>query len=213
MDDKTRVVKRGSPSPPFDVHCPLLSLPYALGITVDTIPAKTPYVFANDRLKNHWRQALVDLKEMKIGICWGGDSEHARNNDRSASLELFGALRDLPGVQWISLQKGAPRREPVPARFNLIDMTDELRDFADTAALIANLDLVISVDTAVAHLAGALGKPVWTLISYAPDWRWLLDRDDSPWYPSMRLFRQRMRRDWVEVMGRVRSALEAMLNR
>ncbi|HEX5245090.1 MAG TPA: glycosyltransferase family 9 protein, partial [Tepidisphaeraceae bacterium] len=144
---------------------------------------------------------------MKVGLCWGGDSEHTRNRDRSASLELFGILRDLPGVHWVSVQKGAPRREPVPDGFNLIDMTDQLRDFADTAALIANLDLVISVDTAVAHLAGALGKPVWTLISYAPDWRWLLDREDSPWYPTMRLFRQRMRRDWVEVMQRVREAL------
>jgi len=213
MNDKIRVVARGKPSPPFDVHCPLLSLPYALGITVDTIPGKTPYVFANESLRSRWRQALVDLKGMKVGICWGGDSEHTRNSDRSASLELFGALRDLAGVDWVSLQKGAPRREPMPAGFDLIDMTDELHDFADTAALIANLDLVISVDTAVAHLAGALGKAVWTLVSYAPDWRWLLDREDSPWYPTMRLFRQRTRRDWAEVLGRVHAALEEFLNR
>src|SRR6185312_12417394 len=112
MNDKIRVVARGKPSPPFDVHCPLLSLPYALGITVDTIPGKTPYVFANESSENHWRQKLVDLKGVKIGICWGGDCEHTRNSDRSASLELFGALRDLPGVHWVSLQKGAPRREP-----------------------------------------------------------------------------------------------------
>lgn len=213
MNDQIRVVPRGTPSPPFDVHCALLSLPYALDITIDTIPGKTPYVFADENLRNHWQAAFSGLKGMKIGICWAGDSGHARNRDRSASLELFGALRDLPGVHFASLQKGAPGREPVPAGFKLIDMTDQLRNFADTAALIANLDLVISVDTAVAHLAGALGKPVWTLVSYAPDWRWLLDREDSPWYPTMRLFRQRTRRDWSEVMGRVRSALEQLLTR
>ena len=211
IEGATRVVQRESPAPPFDVHCSLLSVLYALNITVDTIPGNAPYLFADETLKDRWRKLLAGLEGMKIGICWAGDSSHLRNRDRSASLEMFALMRDLPGVHWVSLQKGSPACEPVPTGFKLIDMTDQLHDFANTAALIANLDLVISVDTAVAHLAGALGKPVWTLVSFAPDWRWMLDREDSPWYPTMRLFRQRTRRDWSEVIGRVRIALEHIL--
>lgn len=211
MDGGTRVVPRGSPAPPFDVHCSLLSVLYALGITVDTIPGNAPYVFADENLQSRWREALAGMKGMKVGICWAGDSSHLRNRDRSASLELFAGLRDLRGVHWVSLQKGSPGREPVPPGFDLIVMTEQLHEFADTAALIANLDLVISVDTAVAHLAGALGKPVWTLLPFFPDFRWLLDRDDSPWYPTMRLFRQQTGRDWAGVLERVRTALEALL--
>ena len=213
MNVGTRVVPRGTPSPTFDVHCPLLSIPYALGITIETIPDKTPYLFADETLQKRWREALAGMEGMKIGICWAGDSSHLRNRDRSASLELFSGMRDLRGVHWVSLQKGQPSHEPVPFGFNLIAMTDQLHDFADTAALIANLDLVISVDTAVAHLAGALGKPVWTLLSFFPDWRWMLDRDNSPWYPTMRLFRQRTRGEWAEVMGRVRDSLMALLQK
>ena len=213
MDGGTRVVPRESPAPPFDVHCSLLSVLYALKITADTIPGNAPYLFADESLKDRWRKLIDGLEGMKIGICWAGDSSHTRNRDRSASLEMFALMRDLPGVHWVSLQKGQPGREPVPRGFNLVNMTDRLHDFADTAALIANLDLVISVDTAVAHLAGGLGKPVWTLVPFKPDWRWMLDREDSPWYPTMRLFRQRTRRDWSEVIGRVRVALEQILSR
>ena len=140
----------------------------------------------------------------KVGIAWQGNPDHRRDRQRSAPLQAFEPLAEIPGVRLVSLQKG-PGREQLPQladRLNLLDLTDQVEDFADTAALMSHLDLVITIDTAVAHLAGALGIPVWLAIQFLPEWRWLLEREDSPWYPSMRLFRQTAWGHWAGVFER-----------
>ncbi len=203
------VVGAGEPPPDCDVHCPLLSLPLVFGTRMETIPAAIPYLKADGELSRHWAGRLADSAGKKTGIVWAGSAGYANDRGRSLDLSLLGPLANVQGVRLYSLQKGqAARQLSYPPRgMELADHTAQLNDFADTAALIANLDLVISVDTAVAHLAGALGKLVWVLLPYSPDWRWLLDREDSPWYPTMRLFRQKSLGNWTEVIERVAQAL------
>ena len=187
------------PLPEFELHCPLLSLPGVMHTTLTTIPAAIPYLSCDDASMEKWRVRLSDQPTaLKIGIVWAGNPGHTRDLERSIPLAAFAPLAELKNVRLFSLQKGersADVRTP-PSGLEVVDYTAELYDFADTAALIANLDLVIAADTAVAHLAGALGKPVWVLLPVAPDWRWMLDREDSPWYPTMRLFRQTHWGDW-----------------
>jgi tetratricopeptide (TPR) repeat protein len=184
--------------PPFDVQCPLGSLPGIFGTTLENIPADVPYLFADPALADRWKGRVPHDGRIKIGLVWSGKAEFKDNAARSMRLEDLAPLGRVPGTWFCSLQKGPAASEAVerPAGLAITDWTAELQDFADTAALIANLDLVICSDTAVAHLAGAMGKPVWLLLSFVPDWRWLLDRDDSPWYPTMRLFRQEKLGDW-----------------
>jgi tetratricopeptide (TPR) repeat protein len=186
------------PLPPFDVQCPLMSLPHVLGTTLQTIPANVPYVFADPELVERWRQRIRRDERIKVGLCWWGNPTHTDDRTRSFSLEVLGPLGDVPGVWYCSLQKGDAARQAAgeSAGLRMADWTADLSDFADTAALVANLDLVISCDTAVAHLAGAMGKPVWLLLPFAADWRWMENRHDSPWYPTMRIFRQTKRGDW-----------------
>ena len=204
-----RVIKNGDPIPRFDAHCPLLSLPRAFGTTLDSIPASVPYLTADPAAALDWAKRLADRPGKKVGIVWAGRAGYVGDRTRSLSLTTLAPLACASGITWYSLQKGyaAAQISDAPQGMELIDRTAELNDFADTAALIANLDLVISVDTAVAHLAGAMGKSVWTLLPYAPDWRWLLNRDDSPWYPTMRLFRQQRPGDWGEVIQRIAESL------
>ena len=200
--------------PPFDVHCPLLSLPMVFGTTLETIPAKIPYLFADSALSQEWAGRLSAADKFRVGIVWAGAAGNTNDRNRSLTLSLLKPLANISGVSWVSLQKGEAAQQaanPSPG-MELIDYTSELNDFADTAALISNLDLVITADTAAAHLAGAMGKPVWMLIPYAPDWRWLLERDDSPWYPTMRLFRQKKAADWGDVVERVGHALHERLS-
>jgi len=208
MSEQCQIVVRGSPLPAFDLHCPLLSLPLVFGTTLENIPNTVPYLYADVREAKRWRRRLEDqLPIMKIGLVWEGNLKPNRN--RAIRLSGLAPLGQVSGVRFYSLQKGeaaAQARTP-PTGMELVDWTDELKDFADTAALIANLDLVITVDTAVAHLAGAMGKPVWTMLSFVADWRWLLQREDSPWYPTMRLFRQSVIGDWDSVIKRVVAAL------
>ena len=192
----------------------MLSLPRAFGTTLASIPRNVPYLQADAREVEKWRGRLAeDASSIKVGLSWAGRPEHKNDRNRSMPLARFAPLAQVPGVRFYSLQKGeaAAQAKAPPAGMELIDWTEELNDFADTAALIANLDLVISVDTAVVHLAGAMGKPVWTLLPFAPDWRWLLDRQDSPWYPTMRLFRQPSIGDWDSVMQRVAGALSELV--
>jgi hypothetical protein len=167
-----------------------------------------PYLRADEIKARQWTQRLEDFRGMKIGIAWAGSRRHLLDRQRSMPLAAFAPLANIEGITLFSLQKGETASESSQplAEMNVIDHTSELADFADTAALIQNLDLVISVDTAVAHLAGAMGKPVWVLLPFAPDWRWMLGRDDSPWYPTMRLFRQKIAGDWNDVIGRVAEA-------
>jgi Flp pilus assembly protein TadD len=187
----------------IDVHCPLMSLPGIFHTTLETIPNHVPYLFADPGLGADWRQRLSSDHRKKVGIVFAGSSSHIHDRLRSMPVEMLAPLDELKEICFISLQKGAPAANLRKAPLAMMDWTDELHDFADTAALIDNLDLVISVDTAVAHLAGAMGKPVWLLLQAIPDRRWMLDREDSPWYPSMKLLRQPARGDWASVVRRV----------
>jgi len=201
-----QVVVRGEKLPEFDVHCPLLSLPLALDTTLETIPAKVPYIKSDASLTEKWKDKIkYDNSGIKIGIVWAGNPGFKQNCYRNIPLEIIALLSLVPGVTLYSLQMGKEAQEAKnpPDGLKLIDLTEDIHDFSDTASLIENLDLIVSVDTAVAHLAGALGKPVWTLLAFSPEWRWLLNREDSPWYPTMRLFRQSSPRDWRTVIDRV----------
>jgi len=246
--------------PNFDVHSPLLSLPRAFGTTLNSIPAKVPYLFSDPTLSEPWRARLAAYPPaLNVGLVWAGSPTHTNDRNRSMKLADLAPLLRLGGVRFFSLQIGdaASQIKTLPEGTELIDWTDELNDFADTAALIANLDLVISIDTAAAHLAGAMGKPVWLMLPFAPDWRWMEAREGnppsdsppsalpnpspfprshpssvcpsvpsclssspaqlissstalapaSPWYPTMRLFRQPSAGDWTSVVADVASAL------
>jgi len=205
-----QVVTTGELLPEFDVHCPLQTLPLLLGTTLESIPREIPYLYAEAAASADWAQRLRGAAcRLKVGLVWGGNTRNINDHNRSIPLAALGPLAQVPGVVFVSLQTGDPAEQAKnpPAGMPLLDWTQELQDFADTAALIANLDLVIAVDTAVAHLAGAMGKPVWVLLPVAPDWRWLLAREDSVWYPTMRLFRQAKAGEWGDVVARMGAAL------
>ena len=192
--------------PVSDYQVPLLHLPAILGTRVENIPAHVPYLFADPDLVREWALKLaIPKSHLKVGIAWRGSPEHRNDRQRSIDPAELSALAGVPGTSFISLQQGLS--DGVRGQLPFVPLGRELNDFADTAALMSNLDLVISVDTAVAHLAGAMAVPVWTLLAYNPDWRWMLGRDDSPWYPGMKLFRQEHRGDWGSVMRRVRDQL------
>jgi tetratricopeptide (TPR) repeat protein len=204
-----QVIGAGDPLPPFDWHCPLMSLPLALGTTANNIPSNVPYIRSSPSRVAMWRERLGDATKPRVGVAWTGNA--SRFNDRHRSLALAQLEPFLPdGVEWISLQKDVREADLGTLRScnKIRHFGDELVDFAETAALVELLDLVITVDTSVAHLAGAMGKPTWVLLSFNADWRWLRDREDSPWYPTVRLFRQPIAADWESVMGRVREELE-----
>ena len=190
----------------------MLSLPMILGTTLDTIPSGVPYIRADPVGAEIWRQRIGEVKELRIGINWAGRAEHGNDNNRSIQLAALAPLAGVEGVRFYSLQKDkrAEFSQGWPKEIELTDWTDDLKDFADTAALVANLDLVITVDTAVAHLAGAMGKPTWVLLPFVPDSRWMLERNDSPWYPTMRLFRQTARGDWEVPLRSITSAVREL---
>jgi tetratricopeptide (TPR) repeat protein len=203
---------------PFDVHSPIMSLPHALGTTWQTIPANVPYIHAHKELARIWGERLASIcapesnaatPPRNVGLVWAGSPDHVHDNRRSIALAQLAALSSVPNVIFHSLQKGNRAADAIspPSGMKLVRHDADLNDFADTAALISQLDLVIAVDTAVAHLAGAMGKKVWVLIPFVPDWRWMSGRDDSPWYPTMRLFRQQIEGDWAGVAHRVANSL------
>jgi tetratricopeptide (TPR) repeat protein len=210
-----KIVARGEELPEFDVQCPLLSLPLVFDTTLDTIPAKIPYIASDTLLIKRWKEKIRNANsKIKIGLAWAGNPGFKQNRYRNCPLEKFSPLLRLHGAAFYSLQKGEEAKEAknLSNDMKIVDYTDEFRDFSDTAAFIHNLDLIISVDTAVAHLAGALGKSVWTLLPFSPEWRWLLDREDSPWYPSMKLFRQPLMGDWGSVMKQVAAELQKIID-
>jgi tetratricopeptide (TPR) repeat protein len=211
------IVSRGDPLPDFDLHCPLLSLPLAFGTQLETIPAQTPYLSAPGNKVSAWRDRLGRHDRPRIGLVWAGDPRKrvpgANRIDRQRSLafDQLAPLLQVGGCEFYSLQKGddaVAQLRNSALNHRVIDWSADFHDFSDTAALIENLDLIIAVDTAVAHLAGALGKPLWLINRYNTCWRWLLDRDDSPWYPTARIFRQDETRAWDHVMTRVQAALQ-----
>lgn len=207
-----------SSTPAFDLHCPLGTLPLAFGTRLDTIPLAQCYIPTppEGRVKA-WQERLEDRlgprTRFRVGLVWAGNPDHKNDHNRSMALCTLAPLLDC-GVQFVSLQKGVRDQDRafLAERHDIVDLTEHLTDFSETAALMSCLDLVISVDTSVAHLAGALGVPVWTMLPFNPDWRWLLNRSDSPWYQSMRLFRQPKRGDWASVVDDVRRELESLVS-
>jgi len=190
----------------FDLAVPLLSLPHIFGTTLRTIPAGVPYLTVDAHSIAAWQRKMnCPRTNLRIGLVWGSNPAYSFAQIRDCGLKAMSPLASIPGVTFYSLQKGEASQQTntPPPGMRLINLTNDIEDFADTAALIMNLDLVVSVDTAVAHMAGALGKPVWTLLPAACEWRWLLARNDTPWYPTMRLFRQSTPGDWGSVMAAV----------
>lgn len=205
-----RILPQHSVLPPIDFHCPLMSLPAVLGTTLETLPAQVPYLHATPEAIQRWK-ARLGSDGLKVGIAWSGNPKHGNDRNRSLSLSTFSAA-DAEGCRFFTVQPHMRDgdREVLAAWTRAEDVGRDLRDFADTAGLMAALDLVITVDTSVAHLAGALGKPVWVLLPYGPDWRWMLERTDSPWYPTARLYRQPTVGDWANVLARVKADLAAL---
>jgi hypothetical protein len=206
------VVIQGQPLPDFDLHCPLMSLPQAFGSTLETIPADVPYLRAPPKHVEKWRQRLPQTHAFKIGINWAGNPNFKHDQSRSIGLRRMLPLLACGDVQFFSLQKELrPGDAEILHKYpQITPLGGEIDSFADTAAIVSSLDLVISSDTSVVHLAGALGQRVWVLLQFVPDWRWLLDREDSPWYPTARLFRQTVRDDWAGVVDRVRTAVDRL---
>ena len=202
----TRAIPEGSPIPPFDVQAPLMSLPAIFETTLATVPAEVPYVRVGEERRQYWQQQLAGLSGFKIGIAWQGNPKHKSDRKRSVALQEFAPLANVPGVQLLSLQKHAGTEQLEHATFPVMDLCSGL-GLVETAAVIQNLDLVISIDSAIAHLAGALAVPVWVALAASADFRWMLDREDSPWYPTMRLFRQSPTGGWQPVFARMAEAL------
>jgi tetratricopeptide (TPR) repeat protein len=204
----TAVVSRGDPLPDFDLHCPLASLPLAFATRLETIPSNIPYLSVPEAYSEKWEQRLPKSASPRVGITWAGNPNFINDHNRSIALHALLPLLDAKAT-FVSLQKDVrpDDAEVLKERSDILQFGAAIKDFADTAALVSRLDLVISVDTGVAHLAGALARPVWVLLPFIPDWRWLLDRNDSPWYPTARLFRQDDRREWDGVIQRVQDAL------
>jgi Tfp pilus assembly protein PilF len=211
MNSVTRVVVRGEPLPHFDFHCPVMSVPLAFKTTLDTIPADVPYLKVPSNRLQKWDR-LSRRQGFRVALAWAGSATHKQDQLRSISLqELAPVIAGARSVEWFSVQRELRKgdAELLDKLPNVLRLGEELEDFADTAAVLSYADLVVTVDTAVAHLAGGLGRPVWVLVQHSPDFRWLLDREDSPWYPTLRIFRQDQARDWSGVVARVAMALES----
>ena len=198
----------------FDLYTSVMDLPGIFGTTEEMIPASVPYLHADPVKAQYWREKL-DGPDFKVGIVWAGSSRHPNDRNRSCRLEDFAPLRQIKGVRLYGLQKGksACQVDELAGQFEMENLAEHFADFTDAAAAIENLDLIISVDTAALHLAGAMGKPVWALLAFAPDWRWMLERTDSPWYPTMRLFRQRKWGDWESVFRACANQLQVLVSR
>jgi len=211
VDGVAMCVEKGTSPPPFDLHCSLMSLPLAFGTVADSIPAEMPYLSpALDHQR--WRERFAGLRAPRVGLVWSGNPNHINDHRRSMAFAQLAPLFDLP-MTFVSLQKGArpADRQALAQHPRVLDLDCEIENFTDTASVLSCLDVVVSVDTSVVHLAGAMGRPVWVMLPYTPDWRWLLERTDSPWYPTMRLFRQDASRDWSRVIGEVKAALQGLL--
>lgn len=204
------IATRGDLPPAFDVHCELMSLPMVTKLAMDDLPGPMPYLSPDPKRVEIWRKRLASLPRPLVALVWAGSPTHANDANRSMRLADFVPLASL-GLTFLAVQKGPAVKQATGApgglKVELLD--DRIKDFDDTAAILTVADLLISVDSAPVHLAGALGRPAWVLLPFVPDWRWLLDRDDTPWYPSLRLFRQNSPGDWGAVMEQVRDALAA----
>jgi Flp pilus assembly protein TadD/ADP-heptose:LPS heptosyltransferase len=202
------------PSVDFDVYASLLDMPSLFGTTLETVPAEVPYIYADPTKAESWHAVLAG-PEFKVGIVWAGSSMHGNDRYRSCRLEYFAPLAKVDGVRLYGLQKGdaAAQMDELAGTVSVVNISKRFEDFTDTAAAIESLDLVISVDTSVLHLAGAMGKSTWALLPYAPEWRWMLNRLESPWYPTMKLFRQETWNGWESVFRRVAEELHVMASK
>jgi hypothetical protein len=208
MEGISKLIAQGEDLPPFDYQCPLMSLPLAFKTSIETVPATAAYLHCDNTIKEQWCTRLGQRRRPRIGLVWSGNPQNTI--DRHRSIRLADWQPHLPSeYQYFCLQRPVRREDqPVLDSSSLIfSFEDEMLDFANTAALCKCLDLVISVDTSIAHLSGALGQRTWLLLPYTPDWRWMLERSDSPWYPSMTLYRQKVPGDWNDVFSRVAAAL------
>jgi hypothetical protein len=199
---------RGELPPPFDVYCEMMSLPMTMRLQLSDLPGTIPYLSAEPDRLAYWKDKLKDYPRPLVALVWAGRPTHTNDANRSMKLEMLAPLA-IPGVTFVSIQKGPTEGAALnpPPGMNLISLSPSIRDFEDTAAILSLADLLISVDSSPVHLAGALNRPAWVMLPRLPDWRWLLNRDDTPWYPSVRLFRQQKPQDWAEVVGRIASEL------
>lgn len=217
VEGVAQMVPEGGPFPAFDAHIPPIAMPPLFGAALADVPWSGPYIHADAGRVEQWaaRVAAAAPRPRKVGLVWTGNPANLGNRERSLTLQQLAPLAELPDISFFSLQKGAgdlARPGAVPEGMHFVDLTAGLADFSETAALIANLDLVISIDTSVAHLAGAMGRPVWVLLPFAADWRYHVDRSDNPWYPSMRLFRQQKEADWSAPLQELKQALASLAN-
>ncbi len=204
------IVVRGTLPPAFDLHCEMMSLPMAMGLQLSDLPGAMPYLSPDAKRLAKWRKRLAKLPRPLVALVWAGRPTHHNDANRSMTLADLAPLA-LPGVTFLAVQKGpkAAEANTPPAGMNLISLDEDIADFEDTAAILSIADLLISVDSSPVHLAGALGRPAWVMLPFVPDWRWLMEREDTPWYPATRLFRQTRPGDWAGVTQRLAEALAA----
>jgi hypothetical protein len=198
------IVVRGTLPPRFDMHCEMMSLPMALGLKLDDLPGPMPYLSADPVRVERWRQRLADLPRPLVALAWAGRPTHFNDAQRSLKLSQLAPL-GKSGATFLAIQKGpaAAQADTPPDGMSVVSLSDEITDFEDTAAILQIADVLVSVDSSPVHLAGALGRPVWVMLPKVPDWRWLIERTDSPWYPAMRLYRQNVRGDWTDVVSHI----------
>ena len=208
------ITVRGELPPRFDYFCEMMSLPMAMGLKLSDLPGKIPYLSALPERVAFWREHLARYPRPHVAVVWAGRPSHTNDANRSMTLETIAPL-SVPGVTLLSIQKGPGEGAALtpPAGMNLFSLSPEIRDFEDTAAILQVVDLLISVDSSPVHLAGALDRPAWVMLPRLPDWRWLLEREDTPWYPSVRLFRQSKPQDWPTVIERVAGELRKFVQR
>jgi hypothetical protein len=215
MPEVTEVYAKGEQLPDFDTYCPIMSLPLVFATTMETLPRATPYIRVRPELVAQLGEQLSGVPYPRVGVCWKGNPAFKNDKERSPGLEPFRRLLSVEGAHFVTLVPQSRPEFMAAAGAFAFDLGRELvptaEGFEETAALIMNLDLVITSDTAVCHLAGALGKPVWLVLTYVADWRWLTERDDSPWYPTARLFRQTIKGDWAGVLERIADLLRLHL--
>lgn len=208
------VIAYGELPPPFDFHCELMSLPLAMNLQPSDLPGSVAYLSADPVRVEKWRQRLADLPRPLVGLVWAGRPTHSNDCRRSMTLSDLAPLAQ-PGITFVTLQKGPASAQAAtpPPGMDLVALSDEIDDFEDTAAIMTLIDLTLSVDSAPIHLAGALGRPAWAMLAFVPCWRWLLDRNDSPWYPSLRLFRQPGPEQWAPMLAEMAQQLRQLKNR
>ncbi len=202
------VTGRGTLPPTFDIHCEMMSLPMALGLKLSDLPGPIPYLQPDPARLEHWRRRLAGLPRPLVTLAWAGRPVHPNDANRSITLDMLAPLAHT-GAHFLPIQKGpaATQANNTPPGMSLMSLSDEIRDFDDTAAIFCLTDLLISVDSSPTHLAGALGRPAWVMLPFVPDWRWLINRNDTPWYPHHRLFRQTQRGDWPTIINHMADAL------